>query len=151
MAEGAAKRIKHCRERGGLDHATMAAALQMSVAGYWDLESYDDEISDCINLGKALELARLLKASLLDLLEGATHPKMDRTMSFEMLRDLIQQKIDAGLIHREGLSWEIDRFLNSPETGFEEPLMFLEELAPEVSFDWREVVAHYSSGQPQGE
>ena len=145
MMENVAKRIEKLREDSGMSLTEMAEALEMSFPGYRDLESHDDEITMCVDFGKALELARMLKTDLLSLLEGSTRDSVVETMSLEMLRDFVQQKLYSKAISKEALSWQIDPFLTMPEAAFEQPINFLIDLAADAGFDWRAVVAYYDA------
>lgn len=80
---------------------------------------------------------------MLTLLEEEFDYAAGARISFQDLRELILQKIAEGKLKKEELSWEIDEFLEEPKIGFEYPISFLKLIAPEVGFDWREVIAKY--------
>lgn len=138
-----AAQIKARRESLSLDLKVVAATLAMNEPSYWDIESYDNEVSDVANFSQALQLSRLLGVRLLALLQQDFDYASGGRISFQDLRDVILRKIAAGKLKKEELSWEIDEFLEDPKIGFEYPILFLKWLGPEVGFDWREVIAKY--------
>ena len=140
---GTAQLIKTRRQTLGLDPKALAVALKLNEPSYWDLESYDDEIVEVVDIRQALALAKLLDIRLLNLLGEEIDCRRIVPMSFEGLRDFIIQKIASCEIDGFGLSWDISDFIANPELGFENPIAFLKILAPEVGFDWRVVIAHY--------
>ncbi|MBW7896476.1 MAG: hypothetical protein H3C27_15310 [Opitutaceae bacterium] len=138
-----AAQIKARREELGLDLKKVAADLSMNEPSYWDIESYDDELSEVAEFAQAIQLARLLRVRLLALLEEDFDYAQACKISFQDLRELIEKRVAAGEISKDGLSWDIDEFLEEPKIAFEYPIAFLKLLAPEVGFDWRQVVANY--------
>lgn len=145
MHEGVAHRITQARKSAGLEASAMEAALQLSMPGYRDVEWHDDEITESLPFSKAGQLARLVKVPLLTLLEGTSTHVEEAPMSFEALRELVQTELDLQRVTKAGLSWEIDPFLKAPESAFELPIAFIQDLSKDLGFDWRRIIAYYDS------
>ena len=62
------ERIKSLREKAGLTPNAVAERLGINSSWYWDLEAYDDEVTDTLTLNQIFILARMLSVTARDLL-----------------------------------------------------------------------------------
>jgi DNA-binding XRE family transcriptional regulator len=63
-----ADRIRNLRAKSGRPETELADALGLTLAGYYALEQYDDELETTISIAQALTLAGLLGAELSEML-----------------------------------------------------------------------------------
>ena len=58
------KRIKALREKAGLKFEAVAELVGINNSWYWDLEAYDDEVTDTLTLKQVMKLADTLYVEL---------------------------------------------------------------------------------------
>ncbi len=142
---GVSERIRSRRQSLRLELKEVAEALHLSEVAYREIEREEDELCDALEFSTAVKLARVLNTKLLDLIGEEFDYVQGGRISFDEVRELIMEKMELSEIHPDELSWDIDEFLEEPETALKYPIFFLKLLASEVGFDWRAVVANYEA------
>ncbi len=141
---GYTTRLIYFRQNAGKTVEETAAAIGMSPQSYADLESYDNELADCISLYKLMLLAKTLNFSLGDLFsDNGDVPQ--KAMTLEQLRDEILQyletlNITVGQFENE-VGWEVEKALSAPAEFLNLNLTGLKDLCNKIGVSWLSVLS----------
>lgn len=114
----------------------------MNVSSYYDLEAYSDQWEDSVELSQLLELSRVLRTPLLELL-GELPSDVCCTLFFPQLAILIRNQIAEGRVVESDIGWDLSEFWEEPMIAMEYPVLFLKILGEDVGFDWRRPILYY--------
>ena len=137
-----AQTIRKLRESLGYSPAEMAERIFMNVSSYYDLEAYSDEWEDSVELSQMLELSRVLRTPLLELL-GELPSDVCCPLSFPQLATLIRNQIAEGRVVESDIGWDLSEFWEEPMIAMEYPVLFLKILGEDIGFDWRRPILYY--------
>jgi DNA-binding XRE family transcriptional regulator len=132
------------RERSGITPEEMASRIWMNKESYYDLESYDDEWKDVVQISQLLELARILETPILRMIED-DEPLRSQVLSFSDLAEFIRLKIESNEINESKLGWDLSEIWESPKIALEYPVIFLQILSEDLDFDWRSPLQYYET------
>lgn len=138
------ERIKELREKAALTPDAVAERLGINISWYWDLESYDDEVTDTLTLNQVFILADVLKVTARDLLceneEDAFLPECRPNELVLRIRNFLNSEgIDIKDLEDQ-VGWELVWFLDDPESVFGQPAMFLQSLCNRLGINWIETI-----------
>ena len=139
--------IRRLRECVGLSPQEMAKRIWMNVPSYYDLEAVPEEWEGAAELSQLLELARILKKPLLELVGESTAEVLE-PLSFPELATLIRRQITEGGIQEDQIGWDLSEFWEEPMIAMEYPVSFLKIVGEDVGFDWRRPILFYQNAEP---
>lgn len=145
IMDGYAEKIRRKRLAAGKSEEEMADLIGINLPSYFDLESYDDEVVDCLSLSELSEMCRALNTTPADLLSGELKGS-DKPyhLSFPEFIERIESHIASlGMTVSEledKVGWELESLLNDPEGVWERNVQFLKDVCVEVGVDWLRVV-----------
>ena len=141
----AAARIRAARHQAGLDKGTIAASLDLTFEGYRDLESFDDEVFDCLSLRQVKTLAEILGVSTVALVapEGAAIPSAPMSPE-ELVRRLVDhiasQHFTADSFG-DHVGWDVVPAVNhAPSIWDDWNIDCLTDVCRELAVDWLRVL-----------
>ena len=143
--DGYADKIRRKRLAAGKSEGEMAELVGISFESYFDLESYDDEVVDCLSLSELSKMCRALNITPADLLSdevvGSDNPPH---LSFAQFIERVKSYIEShGMTvpeFEDKVGWELESLLNDPEAIWERNVQFLKDVCVEVGIDWLWVV-----------
>jgi len=138
--------IRRLRDQIGLSPQEMAKRIWMNLPSYYDLESDPEEWEDAAELGQLLELSRILRTPLLDLL-GESSADVHDPLSFPELAELIRRVIAEGRLQEDRIGWDLSELWEEPMIAMEYPVLFLKIVGEDVGFDWRRLILYYQSAE----
>ena len=137
---GQARRLAEARERSGREIGELASLLGISYEAYWDLESFDEEVVDCISLGQMKTLAAALGLDLRDFFAARDVGQLTLTDFAARLEGLLDGRPESLDALEEEVGWEFARHLEDPETFAELPAIALADIGTAVDVDWRSLL-----------
>lgn len=134
-------RLKEARIKAGLSEEEVARHIGINKPWYYDLESHDDEIISTLDLAVLFHLCRLLQIR--------PHYLFDRTVARSgytlenLQRDLKAKQLELKL-HDEAywnyLGWDVSGFFTDAFVFFDNPVLWVEDLARVVGKDWLQII-----------
>lgn len=144
IMRGIAKQILKLREAAGKSREEMASVMDISLPAYWDLESYDDEVKECISLTQLVKMGRAFKVSPRDVFSGHTNESVVGELSFGELSERIKTFIGEHAItipeFEEKVGWAIEEALKKPDQFEEVNLQCLIDICDELQLEWLSIV-----------
>ena len=138
------ERIRAARERAGLEHGDMAGQLGISHAGYWDIESFEDDVWMAHSLETLHRIARILNLTVLGILEGDDPGPPARSMSFADFKSAIAESVRASGGDAEAwgdrAGWDVEPLLRDPAEIWNLCPDGLRDIAGAAGIDWRSVL-----------
>lgn len=116
----------------------------MNVPSYYDLEAVPDEWEGAADLSQLLELSRILRTPLLELL-GERDSDVTNPLSFPELARLIREQIAEGRVEEAKIGWDLSEFWEEPMIAMEYPVSFLKITGEDIGFDWRRPLLFYQT------
>ena len=143
--DGYADKIRRKRLAAGKSEGEMAELIGINLPSYFDLESYDDEVVDCLSLRELSKMCRALNitpANLLsDEMKGSGNPgRLSFTEFIEGVKSHIESHDMTVPEFEDKVGWELESLLNDPEEMWERNVQFLKDVCVEVGIDWLGVV-----------
>jgi transcriptional regulator with XRE-family HTH domain len=147
-----ARRIREAREALGLSMEDVAERWGMQVSMYWDLEDFDHEAFDVLSIDELCRLAAVLQVPVMTLLFGEEPvPPLEPT-GFDEIAEGLRSKMRTDAVTLEELAervgWELQSFLDDPNTMRELPIFGLRWICREVGADWVSVLEGLPDGHP---
>lgn len=137
-----AERIRNLREQARLSPKEMASRIWMNVPSYYDLEAVPEEWEGAVDLSQLLELSRIFRTPLLELL-GEPETEIGSPLSFPELAAFIRRHIAEGRVEEDRIGWDLSEFWEEPMIAMEYPVSFLKVVGEDVGFDWRRPLLFY--------
>lgn len=136
---GYAAAVRAAREAAGKDPGELAAALDISWAAYWDIESFDDEITDVLSFAQAVKLANIIQLDLRRLFGAG-----DAVSTFDELAAAVSARVRDSTLEQveDELGWELGEALARPAAFADFSLDGLADVAGPVGLDWRHLLPH---------
>ena len=136
-----AERIKQLRKEAGKSEREVAAALDMTIYEYGDLEAYDNEIIDAVTLPTAQKVAAYFNKSLLELLAPEQETWPNSFIELPALTDLLHTKIKEQRLSRteaeDQIGWYLEEFFAHPEAYLAaNPLLFFIDVSTFLGINW---------------
>lgn len=139
--DGYADKIRQKRLAVGKSEREMAELIGINLPSYFDLESYDDEVVDCLSLSQLSKMYRALNMTHADLFseEVGGSGNADR-LSFAEFIEKVKSHIEShGMTvpeFEDKVGWELESLLNDPEEIWGRNVQFLKDVCVEVGVDW---------------
>jgi transcriptional regulator with XRE-family HTH domain len=137
--------VRLARARAGLEPADVALAVGLNEPSYYDLEAHDgEEVTGNISLGMLSAIARTLRTTTVELLEGhgAVGPASRRSPS--VLAELARARVAADGVtvdaYGDHIGWDVVPVLANPEHVWEYPFAMLHALCEDLGVDWKEFI-----------
>ena len=141
---GTAERIEAFREKSGKSESEIAEAMGVETSYYSSLEKSDEQFFFSTSISEALKLAEQLGIDLLELLAPDSKKEGIGRMSFSQLSQYIINHIGQKGItieeFEEQTGWQIEDFISNPESGRENPIIFLIDVGKALEIDWLSLV-----------
>lgn len=135
----AAARIRSFREALGLQSATVAEQLEITIDSYEDIETYDDEVFTTLSLKALTALSVLLSVSTETILLGDSG-HCDEAVTFDQLAARLHGKVQASSMGVSGIEqeagWDIAEILRNSDALWEFNVEGLYGLCRVVDIDW---------------
>jgi hypothetical protein len=134
---GYAEAVRAAREAAGKDPGEVAAALDISWAAYWDIESYDDEITSVVSFAQAVKLADIIELDLRRLFGAG-----DGVLTFDEIAAAVSARVRDSTLEQveDTLGWELGEALARPAAFADLPLDALADIAGPLGLDWRHLL-----------
>ena len=142
---GYADKIRQLRLAAGRSEKEMAESIGINLPSYYDLESYDVEVLDCLSLNELQKMCRVLEIAPVDLLsdEAKNYSGLNH-LSFTEFTEMVKKHIESRGItiaeFEDRVGWEIEGLLNNPEGIWERNVQFLKDACGELGVNWLSVV-----------
>ena len=120
----------------------------MNLPSYYDLEGDPEEWETAVEFGQLLQLSRVLRTPLLELL-GESNTAVHGPLSFPELANFIRREIAGGRVKEDRIGWDLSEFWEKPTIAMEYPITFLKILGNDVGFDWRRPLLSYQENSEQ--
>ena len=133
-----AKQLRAAREKAGKTIDEMAQLLNISVASYYDLESYADEVTTCLSLRQAAQLFRVLGIDPQEFFERSSLETEIVTLDglFERINNyLTTHQITVSDLEDE-VGWEIEPLLKEHSKLLEYDIDALKDICNRIGIDW---------------
>jgi len=121
--------IKEERAKQGLSEKDLSEALGISEMHVYDLESYDDELEDTLNIEQIYKLAGLLNIPPAELCKELEQCKTTEIEAFNKIKHLINQANEPVEMLSENIGWDLELCAQSTESIKEQPIMFFKDFA----------------------
>lgn len=138
---GYADKIRQKRIAAGKSEEEMAELIGINLPSYFDLESYDDEVVDCLSLSELRKLYRALDMTPADLFSEEARGSDDAGhLSFAEFSKKVKSHIEShGMTvpeFEDKVGWELESLLNDPAEIWERNVQFLKDVCVEVGINW---------------
>jgi DNA-binding XRE family transcriptional regulator len=145
IMDGYADKIRQMRLAAGKSEKEMAELIGINLPSYYDLESYDDEVLDCLSLYELKKMGQVLKIAPVDLLsdEANNHSGPNHLPFAEFIETVKKYIASAGITVAEfevKAGWEMEGLLNNPEEIGERNVQFLKDVCGVLGINWLSVV-----------
>lgn len=144
------ERIKALRQSMGLDLNAVAEALGINNNWCWDLEAYDNEITDTLTLKQVMKLAEVLHITprqlFVDEATTVIAVVVEPAELANRVKDFLKSKAMSLEEFEERVGWELAWFLDTPDEVWERPAMFLQALCDPIGINWLEVIPSKEGG-----
>lgn len=143
--DGYAEKIRQLRLAARKSEKEMAELIGINLPSYFDLESYDDEVIDCLSLTELKKMCQVFKITPVDLLsdEAKNHRGLNHLPFAEFIETVKKHIASEGITVAEfedKAGWEMEVLLNSPEEMWERNVQFLKDVCGELGINWLSVV-----------
>ena len=142
------RRLREARERSGKSVDDMASLLGISREWYFDLEDYDEEITDTVSLRQLVLLSKAIGIDLVDFFSNGA-PKPVESVSLEALAEKINEYLTAQNLtvaeFEEAVGWELANCLTDPNQFMNFNLDGLMDVSRPLGVDWRAVLSDLQS------
>ena len=135
-------RFREFRERAGLSHDEAAQQMGISSPAVWDIESCEDEISECYSPSQVQKFCQVLGVRPIELFggEAAGLP----ISAAELVRLIHEQCRSRGVTleqFEDAAGWRLSACIEPPERLLEDiTIDGLQWLCQELGIDWRRVI-----------
>jgi len=135
-------RFREFRERAGLSHDEAAQQMGISSPAVWDIESCEDEISECYSPSQVQKFCHVLGVRPIELFggEAAGLP----ISAAELVRLIHEQCRSRGVTleqFEDAAGWRLSACIEPPERLLEDiTIDGLQWLCQELGIDWRRVI-----------
>lgn len=141
-------RLRSAREMAKKTIEDAAKSIDISVAAYHDLESFDDEIIDCISLQQVIILSKDLHLNLLEFFSDSQEESQE-TVSLEKLANKIKEFLITQHItnneFQELAGWEgKEECLEYPSDFLKYNIAALIDICETVGVNWLSVISGIS-------
>ena len=138
------RRLCEARERSGKSVDEMASLLGISRESYFDLEDYDDEITNTVSLRQLVLLSKAIGIDFVEFFSNGA-PKPAQSVSLEALAEKINEYVKAHNLtvaeFEEEVGWELANSLADPSQFSNLNLDGLMDVTRPLGIDWRAVLA----------
>ena len=121
--------IKEGRKNKGLSKKDLAQALRISEMHVYDLESYDNELEDTLNIEQIFKLAGLLQIIPEKLFKELGPCNITAIHAFSEIKHLINDSTEPIETLSKKVGWDLKFCANSVEAIIKQPIMFFNDLA----------------------
>lgn len=140
---GYARKLLFAREKANKTVSEMAAFLNISTEAYYDLESYDDEITGCLSLRQVAMLFNALNIDPKKFFDAAAQQQL-KPISLEEFGEMVKRyishhKMTSGEFE-DRVGWEIQRQIEDTSRFLEYNIEGLKDVSNELGIDWLPVV-----------
>lgn len=140
-----AEKIRQLRLAAGKSEREMAELIGINLPSYFDLESYDDEVIDCLSLTELKKMCQVVKITPVDLLsdKAKIQGRLNHLSFAEFIETVKKHIASEGMTVREfedKAGWEMEGLLNNPEEIWERNVQFLKDVCGELGINWLSVV-----------
>ncbi|MEO8621271.1 MAG: hypothetical protein ABI625_09420 [bacterium] len=139
-----AERIREARERAGIEPDAVAAAAGLNSDWYFDVESYDAEVTSNISLDQLIIITQAVGLTPLGALEGpgAQPPEQRVSLSALVEHARLQMLESAQTIeeYSERVGWELAPVFADPAYLRKYTVDALQDICRVVGIDWRAVL-----------
>jgi transcriptional regulator with XRE-family HTH domain len=136
-----AERIREARERAGIDADAVASAAGLNPNWYFDVESYDAEVTSNISLDQLIIITHVVGLTPLGALEGpAAQAPAPRISLTELVETARRQMIAAGETveqYSTRVGWEMAPLFANPAYLRNYTVDALQDICRTVGMDWR--------------
>ena len=141
----AAKRIKEARLKAGLSTENAAKKIGLSIAGYEDLEAYDDEVFTVISLFQLRLLSEMFSIKPMLLVQHSEAQDIEKKISDQELIKMINEKINENAETVEEFServgWDVSTAINDSDNIWKDwNLDGLQDICNAVGVNWEYVL-----------
>jgi DNA-binding XRE family transcriptional regulator len=143
--DGYADKIRRMRLAAGKSEQEMAELIGINLPSYYDLESYDDEVLDCLSLYELKKMCQVLNITPAELLsdEANNDRRLNHLPFAEFIETVKKYLASEGITVAEfedKAGWEMEGLLNNPEEIWERNVQFLKDVCGELGINWLSVV-----------
>lgn len=141
--EGYADKIRQKRLAVGKSEREMAELIGINLPSYFDLESYDDEVVDCLSLSELSKMNQALNMTPAELFSEDVSGSDDAHLSFAEFIEKVKSHIESHDMtvpeFEDKVGWELESLLNDPEEIWKRNVEFLKDVCVEVGINWLSV------------
>jgi DNA-binding XRE family transcriptional regulator len=135
-------RFREFRERAGLSHDEAALQMGISSPAVWDIESYEDELSECYSPSQVRRFCRVLGIRPSDLF--AVETVESPVSAAELVRLIHEQCRSRGVTleqFEDVVGWRLSACIDPPERLLEDMTIDgLHWLCRELGINWQRVI-----------
>jgi transcriptional regulator with XRE-family HTH domain len=121
--------IKEERAKKGLSEKDLSQTLGISEMHVYDLESYDNEVEDTLNIEEIYKLSDLLEIPPAKLAKELELCNLTMDQAFNKIRHLIKDSKASIETLSEKIGWDLAVCASSTKSIREQPIMFYKDLA----------------------
>lgn len=141
--EGYADKIRQKRLAVGKSEREMAELIGINLPSYFDLESYDDEVVNCLSLSELSKMNQALNMTPAELFSEDVSGSDDAHLSFAEFIEKVKSHIESHDMtvpeFEDKVGWELESLLNDPEEIWKRNVEFLKDVCVEVGINWLSV------------
>jgi transcriptional regulator with XRE-family HTH domain len=134
-----AARFGAALQRAGLSASELAVRCGVTRTLYLDLELYDSEVFDCVDVAELPRIGEILGIPLLELLFGAQPERIARVSYADVVAAIREEagRRKIGLdAFGDSVGWDLERLTRDPEAVGELNLTGLYDVCRAVGLDW---------------
>jgi transcriptional regulator with XRE-family HTH domain len=135
-------RFREYRERAGLSHDEAAQQMGITSPAVWDIESCEDEISECYSPSQVRQFCRVLGIRPIELFGGEITGSP--ISAVELVRLIHEQCRSRGVTleqFEDTVGWRLSACIEPPDHLLEDiTIDGLQWLCRELGFDWHRVI-----------
>ena len=140
-----AQRIKEARIKAGLSAEEVAKIIDLGIHAYDDLESYDDEVFNCISLKQLRNLSELLSVRAIDLVvidqSKINETSLTAQELIECIKNTILENSESVDDFSDRVGWDVTSALNNAENVWKDwNLDGLRDICEAVGVNWIDVL-----------
>jgi hypothetical protein len=144
ISRSPASRFREFRERAGLSHEDVARGFSnsLSSACIWDIESIDDELTDCYSPKEVLEFCQVLGIRPIELFGGDfAEPAISAAELVRLIREQCRLRGISLEKFEDAAGWRLSACIEPPERLLADiTIDGLQWLCRELGVDWRRVI-----------
>jgi len=131
------KRLRAAREKSGKSAEEIAQSVGISVPAYYDLETFDDELTTSLPIQDVALLFKLLGIQPANFFHTAPVPDpMTVDVFVEKIVEYLKTRQMSVEIFEDLVGWDIEPLLNEPEKILSYDIDALREISSEVGIEW---------------